>query len=642
MILIRTGINAVSLAGVFFVYPILVLSLAGVPYSETVHRLTTVKTFDSTLFGSPDSDAIAVLGFSLLFAASVSRSRPYMAACAALFGALVGTFALGSVDAIRLSALASLPSIALLLAVSAAKNTPKLAGSEAKLAVCAFLSMLVMMESLALARWAVHPAAPTEAYSDTSWSPARLESSLFHSFALLSPWLALLASFAFLYRPHFSMLFATLGRRRNAAGNNEVIAKTADGENAGLPQASPAGKAAVPGWLLLVAALVIAPMITFYPHIQSINPDQGGVSTDERYYLDWLAQLRASGSYGIQDAFRVNNGERPLTLLIMAGLADLTGAGDKAVIRYLPVALAPALVASSYFLVRKNLHDRERGKKVAGWAALFAALAPQVVVGMYAGLLANWMALVAGNFALHFMIRAWEGRERGKVGGNVACLSALLALIALLHVYTWGHFAVAAVVFAAISYVTSRRSVSIPGLKALVIILAVTGVAGLEVAKSLYSDGPAGLGHEAGRVGAQLNLGNFDSHLANLFHTFGSYVGGYLSNPVVWALVLVWAVRSKYSRTFDRVLLAMLFVIAIPALFGGVEFQTRVIHNTPLHLMALLALPALGSGGRLDATSALVLAAVVLGMATYDLRAMANLYLVVPEGYEIGKPVLIK
>jgi hypothetical protein len=280
---------------------------------------------------------------------------------------------------------------------------------------------------------------------------------------------------------------------------------------------------------------------------------------------------------------------------------------------------------------------------MAAWAALFTALSAQVVVGMYAGLLANWLALIAGSFALHFAMTCWNSNNILKTLRNGCYLAAVFLLIMLLHVYTWGYFIAAIAVFATISLITSRKTTFRPAAKILVIAIVAAGSVGLEYSKSFVYAGPVGLDRDIQMVGSDLDLQNFNGRFDNLDRTLGSYMGGYLSTPVVWILVIVWLVRSNYSP-FNRILLATLAIISIPAIFGSVEFQARVIFNAPLHLMAFLGLFPVAPQRSSDKNwlGRLAVIAVLLSLAIYCLRAMANLNLVLPVDYELEKPFLLK
>jgi hypothetical protein len=79
----------------------------------------------------------------------------------------------------------------------------------------------------------------------------------------------------------------------------------------------------------------------------------------------------------------------------------------------------------------------------------------------------------------------------------------------------------------------------------------------------------------------------------------------------------------------------MFFILAVPLAFGSVVFQTRVLYNIPFHIPALMAIYGIGFKDR--GSRSLLIIAVALSLATYALRAFANLYLELPEGYVIDR-----
>jgi hypothetical protein len=675
-------IKTVSFSLILFIYPIHMLSLTGLSYFETLHRVTTLQTFDSSLFGSTNNDALAILSLSFLFLALTLNSRMYRVLSAVAFSFFLFVFLLQLAESmIHLAAAAALPLLVLLLTIeftSRKHQRARITGKDSHIingridvrrVIVSFLAIVVIIESLALIRWAIYPATPSEIYSESTWIFARLESSLFHSLALLSPSIVLLASFWYFYKPHIGIFKQFINSiscslRKSSKRVIDRAYPHQGGDFQGTEyldkneESTPAGKGSqlsllqknvhISNKVLVMSALVIASLIAVYPHIPAINLQQSGVSVDEKYYSSWLLQLREEStniSELLVNAFKVNFGERPLSLLLVVFLANVTNLPDATVVRFLPVALAPALVASNYYLVLHNLRseDRARDRRMAAWAALFTALSAQVVVGMYAGLLANWLALIAGSFALHFAMTCWNSNNILKTLRNGCYLAAVFLLIMLLHVYTWGYFIAAIAVFATISLITSRKTTFRPAAKILVIAIVAAGSVGLEYSKSFVYAGPVGLDRDIQMVGSDLDLQNFNGRFDNLDRTLGSYMGGYLSTPVVWILVIVWLVRSNYS-SFNRILLATLAIISIPAIFGSVEFQARVIFNAPLHLMAFLGLFPVAPQRSSDKNwlGRLAVIAVLLSLAIYCLRAMANLNLVLPVDYELEKPFLLK
>jgi hypothetical protein len=86
-------------------------------------------------------------------------------------------------------------------------------------------------------------------------------------------------------------------------------------------------------------------------------------------------------------------------------------------------------------------------------------------------------------------------------------------------------------------------------------------------------------------------------------------------------------------------------MMSIPVAIGSVEFQTRVLYNTPIHIAAVMAL--MWTGGVLGRQSEdknlqkLLIVGVIFVMATFALRAMTSLPLELPEGYELERDFLL-
>jgi hypothetical protein len=127
-----------------------------------------------------------------------------------------------------------------------------------------------------------------------------------------------------------------------------------------------------------------------------------------------------------------------------------------------------------------------------------------------------------------------------------------------------------------------------------------------------------------------------------------TYVGGFLSNPALLILAAVWIVKSDISKGIDRLFLVFCFILAVPILIGGIEFQTRVLFNIPFHLIAasMLFYSSIDSSkknknNRHSIDRYILLAALIAVSANYALRAMANLYPELPEGYVLERQFLL-
>ena len=685
------NIKAVSLALLLFIYPILVLSSVSLRYTETIHRVTTGRTFDETIFGSQLADSLGALGFLLLFTALTFRSTPVRLASVAVFAAGIALYAASSGMLLAMG-IATMPALAAIMTASiiASRRSEGKAEPSASLpqrldmrrVMEALLIIIIILEVGALARWITYPLYPTEMYSDPSWRFAELESALFHGLGLLSPFVVVLIAFSFFYKWFMPDLFKRMasvlhGRRQNSDQPAYIPSQIPQPNSEHKDKLRPDGKdtqkgsRAVTGptgeagrvvatydtsaktstiarnahWMILSAALIIAPLVVIYPHLPGVNPTASGVSTDERYYVNWMSQLRANSGETWTDAlakaFTINNGDRPLTLLLILTIANLTGSPDLMVIRFLPVALAPALVLANYMLITYALRPKNEGrlKIYASVGAVFAAFSPQIVVGEYAGFLANWIALIAGCFAFYFLIRGWESQNRGQSIRSFGILFVILFGMMLIHVYTWAHLLAIMLLFGGISYIFARKTVARPKIKIIIILLVIGTAFSIDLARSSYFSTPAAIESDSAlseNILPQDTSGRWD----RIYFTMSSYVGGFLSNPVLLLLGLLWMVKADLSKGFDRLLLSMFFISAIPIMFGSIEFQTRVLYNIPFQIPALLALYAYG-GVKSGLFRSLLIAAVIATLATYTLHSMANLYLDLPDGFVMDKQFLL-
>jgi hypothetical protein len=676
------NLKAVSLALLLFIYPILVLSSASVRYIETIHRVSLGQIFNHSLFGSPFADSLAALGFMLLFVSVAFRSTTLRLASVAAFAVGMVLY-FSSPGILHAVGIATLPSLITSFVVVAIANRKSTAGGASKSSVrthfdidiyrvaSAFLVIIIILEIGALARWITYPVFPTEIYGDPSWSFAKLESALFHSLGLLSPFLVVLIAFSFFYKWFILDVLKRMARAlmgKSDSGTSMPSAKlfetkqgpTKSSDQQG-PRGPPYGEAEAPvvatyatksstlarnaHWMILAAALVIAPLLAIYPHLPGVNPPGMGISTDEQYYMNWMSKLRVDGGSTWVDtiarAFTINNGDRPLTLLLILAIANVVGTTDLMVVRFLPVALAPILVLANYLLLRYALRSTDKGrlKLYAAIGAIFAVFSPQIVVGQYAGFLANWMALIATFFALYFLMKGWDSQNRSQVIRSFSILFAILVVTMLVHLYTWAHTLTIILLFGGISYVFARKSVPSPKFKLIFMLVVVATAVSIDYARSSYLSTPAAAESDsalATNIMPQEPGGRWD----RLFFTMSTYVGGFLSNPVLLLLALFWIVGADMSKGFDRLFLTMFFILAFPIAFGSIEFQTRVLYNIPFHLAALLAIHS-SSTKRYSNTKPLLVIAIMSVMAVYALRAMANLYLQLPEGFVLDKQFLV-
>jgi hypothetical protein len=691
------NLKAISLASLLFVYLVLALSFFSVSYTETIHRVTMTRTFEQSIFGSEMGDSLAAIGFALLFLSlDFPATRLRLASCT-VFGISILGLVMGS-EYLLFGGLVTIPLLAGLLVARtlSRKRRNSSINSRSRLDVkrvaTAFLIILIILEVGALSRWIVHPALPSEIYGDPTWKFTQLESALFHSFGSLSPVMVILLTFSFLYKNYI------VGLIRKPIGDHEKDGEKSSrqdthlecaekknieyypadyrlGSNNNIEGSSIGGvspivihrpskvshKPSTSEWAILLGAITASIVITLYPHLPGVNESGAGISTDERSYMKWLADLRvvqSEASWGVVSAaFNINDGDRPLSLLLMLFLGDLSGLPDATIVRFLPAFLAPCLVLVSYFLVRhgyliakSQTSSKKRKRIIAAVIAIAAAISPQIIVGLYAGFLANWLALIPAILAMLFAVRIFDEAERDQ-GGNKwkhivvfsVCLFAALTLAMLFHVYTWGYLVLVVLLFTFISYLFLRKSRTVRKkelLKVIAILVSVIIASILaDYAKSSYFGISSGFSRDSFLAGRSFDLGNFNSRLETLDFTLKVYVGGFISNPVILMLAVVWAIKTSYLRAFDRLMFSTIFILSIPILFGTTVIQARMLYVVPLYIPAFMTL--LNTPERENRAILYSLVAIVLSLAVSALRATANLYLVVPGGLELEEPFLV-
>ncbi|MGI0012865.1 MAG: hypothetical protein ACREBU_05385, partial [Nitrososphaera sp.] len=689
--------KALSLASLLFIYPVLALSFFGVRYSETIHRITMTRVFDETIFGSTMADSLAAIGLALLFLSLCISSVRLRFASIVVFGSAIAGFVAFS-EYLLIGGMLTFPFlIGFIIWALARRKKGDARGThvsspvliDGKRVGTAFLAMVIVMEIGALLRWISYAAFPTEIYSNQSWILAELESALFHSFGLLSPLMLVLLAFSFLFKDHIANLMrrgprdgtgkierldsTTVIDRKNTndiyysatshprfrdnvqKSRNQRISPIVLQESGKLSHSS-----SKPAFAILLSAVVASTIIMLYPHLPSVNESGTGISTDERAYIKWLDELRiieGSPNELVSAVFSINAGDRPLIFLLILFLSNLSGLPDATIVRFLPVVLAPGLVLSSYmfvrhgyFAIKRETISIDRNRTIAAVIAFGAGISPQIVVGLYSGFLANWLALIPALFAMLFSIRIFDeavrtNNERSwrRIAKYSVCLLVALTLTMLSHVYTWGFVILVTFLFACISYFSLRRTLSVSSGELLKVTAVLASIISASIitdfAKSSYFGVSTGLSSDSLLAGRSFDLTNFYSRWETLDFTLRTYVGGFLSNPVIILLALIWVLKVDYLRGFDRLILSIIFILAIPILFGTTVIQARLLYVVPLFIPAFLAL--LKTRQNRDRVYLYSIVAVMLCVAVYALRATANLYLVVPENVEFDQPFLI-
>ena len=338
--------------------------------------------------------------------------------------------------------------------------------------------------------------------------------------------------------------------------------------------------------IYLSLIILLSIIITVIPHLPTVNPDGQQVGVDTGYYVNWVHALANSANPGelLNQAFVVQNqGQRPLSLLFIYSLDQITNFDSAIVVEYLPLILGPALTMAIYFLTRE-LTSNDFAALMSGFVT---AVSFQVLIGIYAGFYANWLALILGYLSFVFMFRFLK---RGGMK-NLAIYGLLNLMTLFTHVYTWSILSIAAGAFLLV--VTAARPIkwSLGNRKKAVLLLLVLGsTVAIDIARSNITGASGGIEGDIQVADRLAGPEQFALRWNNLTYTTTAYVGGQFANFVILGLGLYWMARTRVQDPTSLFLLIFLSIGILPFLFGEWVVQTRVFYNMPFQIPAAIAL----------------------------------------------------
>lgn len=367
---------------------------------------------------------------------------------------------------------------------------------------------------------------------------AGIEQQLSYSTYGLIPWLYLGFLLSWLWVP-LARLTVLRGKRNDAGG--KIPVRVSDGRN----------YLALRKWLawflnpLTVLALAVAFFAGYYPYFQ--NPPWL-VGTDAYWrYLDPLTRMNAKGIVG---GFLQSLKERhPLALASMYAAQLVLHTSAFEVVRATPSFLVAGMGLAVWWLLG-------RGKRFQFGLVvfLFSVFSMSTIVGLYASILANWIALIV--WVLFFAYYAFRAASKIRVV-DMLMLAVLSTVILFLHPWTWAVFAVSAFLVGIVTIVRDRRRGFRAGGSLLLVILADAGLALLSLTFLAGSQG--------WRVADILDLGT-----------------RWMRNPA--SLLVFWTTLTKltevWSPFFSSLYLA-LSILGVFCIFGN-EGLTPIVRRVVL------------------------------------------------------------
>ena len=151
---------------------------------------------------------------------------------------------------------------------------------------------------------------------------------------------------------------------------------------------------------------------------------------DTPAYINWTSQMLARPfPQAISYAFsQADSGFRPLPLIIFYSIASL-GISPQLTVEFSPIIFGPLLSLSLFYFVKAG-SGNGGGAAISAFAGCFSF---NVTVGIWAGYLANWMAMIIA----YFFLGSFFLFERSKRRTVLLPLFLLSLALLLTHPWTW-------------------------------------------------------------------------------------------------------------------------------------------------------------------------------------------------------------
>jgi len=421
-------------------------------------------------------------------------------------------------------------------------------------------------------------------------SVAGLELELFYLASFLSPYLGLILVFISILKPLIRLLsgegLASEGVERRSAAviSSKVLVS-----------------------LVLVVSLSVVAAV--YPYFPSVNPRRLDAGVDIRDYVESLELLEGN----VSQAFYVMNGSRPMIFLALFGFQKSAGLDALTAVRFFPVILNPLLALSVFFLAVEVLGDVSS----AIWAAFFTVCGYPVSVGMFSYFLANMLGLSLAFTSLGLLFMAMRS------GNRVSLFLASLfgGLIVFAHPWTFDQYLFATFLTAGLIFYDIRvKGRNHGNVSFLIFYLMILGLS--ELLKVMVFHGVGGASASTTVLGGFTTLSKF---LYDLEFFFKVKYNGYMSNLVLNGLANVGLLLYEFWTIPDIFFKVFLGLSSLGFLLGNEVIKSRLFYNTSIGLFAALGLLFYCRWEKSNPLRLAVVSFVVLNMAVYLFRSLANL-----------------
>ena len=431
---------------------------------------------------------------------------------------------------------------------------------------------LIIIEFLSLVCWFIFPLSPQLSQEGICRHVVDLETKMFLLTGCLAPLLAVIFLFLwiakFLSHCSLSKRFFTFFTQNFSRLNNHHKKPIVSS--------------------LLIYSMILSFLVTFYPYSPGLNTDMHPIGVDIPLYKNWLEKL---GNVNLFDAFIMSFSEYPdrsLSLFIIYFVKYISGLPALTVVQFLPIILGPALVLSVYIFAQKTIG----ANNVSSFTAFLAVSSFHVSIGMYAGFLSNWMALIE----LYLFASFFFGFLKEKSYRELIAASFLSFSLLFTHSWTWEMTMGVLIIYLLFSLIRrkSRKNFSLE-IQALSAIILISVLAGLV---RNYALGRLAGGFEALKLAQKMvSVSSLASFWEDTFYLFLHTMYGFFVNPLAFLLAVLGGFTIILDdRPVNRYLTSwLIFSSLFFVLTSGWSVKSRILFNMPLPIFESLGLVVTGN-----------------------------------------------
>lgn len=372
--------------------------------------------------------------------------------------------------------------------------------------------------------------------------------------------------------------------------------------------------------LSLGSAIALSVVLVLIPSLFHDHAEGSTVGVDTLQYVKVLERIGHQDN-STEDVFwflfrDYSNGDRPFTILFISAITSLLGSDlntGNSIELALPIMLAPSLAVVIFHLARQI----GRNDLLAILCLFLTTISPQILIGIYAGFYANWLALVIANLAALFMFAFLRTSKYA----FILLFGITLATVIFTHTYTYTIFVLVFVIFlisALFLKFYKRRTVLIV---LFVIILTVL----IDLSRSTILGSSSGVSLNLG-VAESTEAGflQFSSRWSNLVGTVQVHVGGIFGNAIFFmglAFSGIILIGRKTNQALITFLISFMSIGILPLFFGDRIVMARVLYNIPFQIPAAITLIWLAKHGN---TGRLATVALFLISLAVSIRILTN------------------